>query len=324
MLEAKKLTQAIYLVMTGAALSLTPLTNAHASTTMYNLYGASNTPVAPKQETDGYVWGFDTPSSGDPNAATPGWVGTSGPTTTPFLTKGGMALNWAAHITNAGDSLTISQQDAYNRYGIYADIDTSAGAWRDPSALNGAGTRHSIDIGLFKSDLAQTINLTITGISNPAGNYGMTIYQGAPQNPDYNHYGYPVFNSAADLPGYSETITNTTNTQTTTDPFGVQTTTTSTTISTVYSHPYVTRTLVDPDTGLTSNTLSFQAEANMIYTLMLGGNNGEMYDDYAGYELNISSAPLPTSAVPLPSSVWLFITAISGLLGVKRRKKVLC
>lgn len=227
--------------MTGAALSLTPLTNAHASTTMYNLYGASNTPVEPTMEIDGWLWGYGTFSPGDPNAADPGWVGTSGPTTTPFLTKGGMTLNWAANITNTGDSLTISQQDAYNRYGIYADIDTSAGAWRDPSAPGGAGTRHSIDIGLFKSDVAQTINLTITGISNPAGNYGMTIYQGAPQNPFYNHYGYPVFNSATNLPGYSESITTTinSNAQTTTDPFGVQTTTTATytKISTVYSHP---------------------------------------------------------------------------------------
>jgi hypothetical protein len=300
MLDAKTVSQAIRLAITGAAFSLLPLANAEASTTMYNLYGSSSSPLSADYQTDGWLWGPDTPSSNNPNAAVPGWKGTNGPTTTPFSVTGGMAINWAAHLTNSGDQLTISQADAFSRFGIYADIDTSSGAWRDPS--NGRGTRHSIEIGLFKSDVNQTINLSISGINNPAANFGITIYQGAAQNLEINHYGYLFFNSSVDYLDYSETFTNT---------VGNTTTTTTNT----YYLPYIIRTALDPNTNLTNNNLSFQAEAGVLYTIMLGGNGGQFYDGYDGYQLKISS-------VPLPSSLWLFVTTISGLLGLQRRKSL--
>jgi hypothetical protein len=46
------------------------------------------------------------------------------------------------------------------------------------------------------------------------------------------------------------------------------------------------------------------------------GNNGS-------YNLNISSgAVTPPNAVPVPAAVWLFGSALMGLVGVSRRKKV--
>ncbi len=295
---------AIHLATSGAALTLSLSGAAQASTTIYNLYNASTSPTPAEFATDGWVWGKEQHlSPGNATAATPGWVGSSCPTCTPFGFKGGMAINWAAHITQSGDPLIISQQDAKNRYGVYADIDTSAGAWHSPDANH--GTRHSIDIGLFKSEISQTVNFTISGIDNPNNNYGITIFKGMAEGPEYNHYGYPLFDTDTDYLDYSKTITiQTTNGNTTT-----------TTTTEVYHYlDYVARTIVDPDTHLTNNTLSFAAEAGQIYTIMLGGNNGTLYDGYAGYQLNISS-------VPVPASAWLFASAISGLLGLNRRKK---
>lgn len=300
----KPIQRALYAATTIAGFSFA--STAQASGTMYNLYGASNTPVAAEFATDGWVWGADPISiPSNSSAATPGWAGTTCATCTPYNFVGAMAINWAAEITAPGNNLTISQLDAFNRYGQYADIDTSSGAWRDPSFPNQHGTRHSIDIGLFKSTVSQTINLTISGVTNPNSNYGISIFKGMASGSSYNHYGYPVYDSNADFLDFNETITTTTT-------VGNTSTTTSTTVT--HLLPYVTRTLVDPITGLTSNSLSFDAEAGQVYTLMLGGNNGQLYSGYNGYQLNISS-------VPLPASAWMFITGMLGLFGYGSRRK---
>jgi hypothetical protein len=47
----------------------------------------------------------------------------------------------------------------------------------------------------------------------------------------------------------------------------------------------------------------------------LGGTIG----DNADYTLNVQS---PVSAVPVPAAVWLFGTAMMGLLGLRRKSRM--
>jgi hypothetical protein len=62
------------------------------------------------------------------------------------------------------------------------------------------------------------------------------------------------------------------------------------------------------------NTATFTAEAGKVYTIILGGfQGGDWIETRNDYKLTISS-------VPVPSAVWLFGSALAGLVGLKRRK----
>lgn len=300
MLKRNKLAHSVALAIAGSTLVVGAMQSAQASTTMYNRYNeyasdiVSDGPTYPSNGsqtggTDGWVWGsVGGRSNGNPNAAF-GWVGTTGPNTSPFLTTKAMALNWAAHLTAAGDSLEISQADAYSRYGIYADLDTAAGAWHQEGPItlpngqvsDGNGWKHNIDIGLFKSDVTQQVTLNIAGRLHPEDNFGITVYTGlAPSEIAYGHHGAYYGNNMLPFEGM----------------------------------PYLTHTARDPITYLTANSLTFTANAGQIYTIVLGGNNGQFWDGkYDSYILNITS-------VPVPGAAWLFGSAVLGLAGMRRRK----
>ncbi|MEQ1620827.1 MAG: hypothetical protein ABL919_05430 [Methylococcales bacterium] len=289
-LTKTKLAKAVALAITGMAITAGAV-SASASTTMYNRYneslvgprvtdGSANG-AGPGQDlgTDGWVWGgVSAISGGDPNAAF-GWVGTSGPNTNAFGSTKAMPINWGAHLTALGDNLEISQADSFNRFGVYADLDTAGGTWHQVSAGN--GWKHNIDIGLFKSDVTQNVTLTVSGINDPAANFGITLYQGLSTSEAlYSHHGPYFGDSGLDYEGMI----------------------------------HLDHTPRDPLTGLTTNTLSFNATAGQLYTIILGGNNGQNWNEkFDGYKLNIST-------VPVPGAVWLFGSAMLGILGFGRKK----
>lgn len=300
MYTPRKLTHSVALAIAGSAMVAGSMASAEASTTMYNRYNeyysdiVTDGPPYPnlgteENGTDGWQWGtIGAISHGNPNAADPGWVGTSGPTTSPFLTTKAMALNWAAHLTATGDNLEISEADAFSRYGIYADLDTTQGAWhgQGPTTLgNGVfgpsfGKRNSLDFGLFKSDVTQQVTLNIRGRLHPEDNFGITVYTGlAPSETAFNHH----------APYYGDNMQS------------------------FDGMPYLTHTVRDPVTYLTSNSLSFTANAGQIYTIALGGNNGSWDGGYDSYILNITT-------VPVPGAIWLFGSAVLGMVGMRRRK----
>lgn len=307
MTKNNTLRQAITLTLASGALALGVAQSAAASTTMYNLYNGSleprvsDGPAYPIEgsesgASDGWMWGqISQESRGNPYDADPGWLGTEPNKTfssyAPFGTTTAMAVNWAAHITQAGDNLEISQAEAVARFGpallqesegiYYPDIDTSGGAWANK---DGQGKLTTIDVGLLKSDITQTISLSITGLTHPEDNFGITVYTGLSNNDYYNHHGFYRFDSQR--------------------PF--------------QDIPYLTHTPRDPQTGLTSNSLNFTAEAGQIYTILLGGNNAEDWEvQYDSYVLNIQTSP-----VPLPGALWLFGSALAGFFGVQRRKSL--
>jgi hypothetical protein len=231
----------------------------------------------------------------------PGFVGIGGSasvsTSTPFGYAGGAPVNWAAQFTGGTDSATVSQADAFTRYGVYADIDTAKGAWSDASLGGASGWRHNLDYGLFKSDVGGTITLSASGLTQGGTNFGFTIFKGMDASTGaYNHHG--PWNSgnnstgltANSLPGGGSNFGGTGN-------------------IVAYS--------VGGSTPSNLNTITFTADPGQVYTIVLGGyRNGAWGDTADGYVLNVSSA----APVPIPAAVWLFGSALAGLGVIGRRK----
>lgn len=263
---------------------------AHVMYNTYNAGGASNT--------DGWVWGgISTPNGAtvNPNnfaAANPGFTGTSdsngdGFGDAPFGYVGSAHLNWAAALHHAGGSYEVS---AANSGGL-AEVDTGAGAWMDDGAgdlSKRTGWKHQTDIGLIKADEDMKVTITAEVVGGAAfSNFGMTLFEGMDTNTgDYRHHG--SWNSNA-TPSESD------------NPFGT-----------------TGLTFLKWDNTVDSvNAFTFFAKAGTVYSLYLGGNTllGRWNANIADYKLIIT-----TSAVPVPGAVWLFGSAMAGLVGFGRRK----
>jgi len=62
------------------------------------------------------------------------------------------------------------------------------------------------------------------------------------------------------------------------------------------------------------NGLTFNVEAGQVYTIAVGGHEfGSVFGPTADYKLTVN-------AVPVPAAVWLFGSALAGLLGFNRRR----
>ncbi len=310
-----KLAKAISMALAGSALAVGGISSAHATaTTMYNLttagaddFSANTTPCAPCNGgvgTDGWVWGFGGAAQGSTNSVAK-WAGTAGVNTTPFGYNGGAVLHWAVGMTASNDSAEISSQDAVNRYGVGADIDTAKGAWSDNAVSNAGGWRHDLEWGLFKSDVGGVITLNAQGVNQAGTNFGFTIFMGMDaSNFAYNHHGN--WNKTNNSGGV--TANTLPNTLPPSPPVTVTTLTTADVVA--YS--------VGGATPSNLNTISFNAIAGQVYTILLGGyRNGSWGDTNDGYVLNVSSS---AAAVPIPAAVWLFGSALAGLGVIGRRK----
>lgn len=279
--------------MAIAGTALLGASEAMASTTMYNTF---TTPI--KTATDGWTriadtnndgYGTGPESNGNSGLIVP-WAGTAG-NKLPFAYTGSSHLNWAVQLTGANDTAEISGADSMAKFGFDAEIDTGGGAWRDTSA-SPTGWKHQTDIGLISSDVTQWVHLNLTALStlqNPSfATFGVTVFEGMDTNTgNYIHHG--SWNNAAK----PYTLDN---------PFG---TTGLTNIG--YS-----------DDVTTVNDMVFKAEAGKIYSIYLGGVD---FSHWAAgvdnYRLDITTSP-----VPVPGAVWLFGSAIAGMIGFGRRKAI--
>jgi hypothetical protein len=284
-MKQTRLARAIAMAVAGSALSLGVVAEASAHT-MYNTYNAG-TP-ATDGGTDGWVYGgINNPTY---PTVSPGWVGTASPTTLPFGYTGSSALNWAAELHNAGDSLEISRADAQARYGVAADIDTARGAWLDAGATP-QGWSHTTDIGLLMSHSDAYVTLNLSAVNSEIANFGITVFTGMDTGTGYENH--QAWNSP--IQGLDFTAS---------DPFG-------TTGVTYLTHDST----VDGVNGLT-----FLAEAGQIYSIYLGGSGGANWNQNKDlYVLNITSSP-----VPIPAAIWLFGSALAGMgfVGRHRHKAV--
>jgi len=290
-----KLSKAITLALAGTALSIGAVSNVSAKSmyNTYNQYPISGVATdAGTLSTDGWVWGKNTSyenhlllKDNEINSSAP-WVGTSD-SAAPLNYQGSNQLNWAVTL-NAGGSQEISQQNAFDTYGVYADIDSAGGAWVD---VNEHGWAHNTDVGLLKSSITQEVTLTASTILNEFGNFGITVYEGMDTNTG-THSHHLAWNTADT--GFTDIGDD--------NPWDTQGLTTIALSETVDS----------------INGLSFTAEAGKIYSIFLGGSGGIGWNDaHDGYILNISTP----SAVPIPAAAWLMGSGLMGLASFSRRKK---
>lgn len=314
-----KLAKAVAIAMAGSALSVAVITDASAATTtMYNLStdldGATILDASTPNPTTGGTWVLSGTTDGWANgantgggtgtAATQTWAGTASPTTAAFGYNGAH-LNWGLNITGSqGGTAEISTFDSKARYGVYADIDTAKGAW---SATNtGAvfgGWRHDLDVGLFKSDATGLVTLTAQGILQPNSNFGFTIFQGVDSVTNYNHHGQWNNNNNAQ-PGAP----------TSASAFGGSFAGSALNASQIVAYSVGSIAAYGNNPTQNLNAITFNAVAGQIYTIALGGyRNGDWTTTNDGYKLTVSQ-------VPVPGAVWLFGSAMAGLVGFGRRK----
>ena len=279
-MKKTKIARAIAIAVTGASLSL----------------GASSTASAHAMYNTGTFTGTDgwTLSGGSSQSGTViPWVGTAGDVR-PYNYVGRQALSWAATIHSSSSSVVVSQADAFDDYGITADIDTANGSWgswqdpNNPSLTRGWG--HNTDFGLIKSHVETDIKIDISKVNAADNifNFGITVFSGMDDGTaNFNHHG--VWNNGY-ISGVNEAPAQVDN------PFGTN--------------------------GLTylthgdQSSVTFHALAHQVYSIYLGGNdiNGDIFGTPYGYQANIS-------AVPVPAAAWLFGTGLIGLVSLGRRKQ---
>lgn len=298
MINKTTLSKSIAIIIAGSAFAA-GTASAAVSSTYYNTFA---TPIS--SATDGWTRIADTngdgigtgPESQGNKGLIVQWAGTAG-NTLPFGYTGSSHLNWAAQLANVGDTLQVSSADSLAKYGLNAEIDTGAGAWLDAgvpaTATAPTGWKHQTDIGLIKSDVTQSITINLSTLGTFNNNFGVTVFTGMDTNTgNYSHHG-----------GWNCPTCATPKPFTNSNPFG-------TTGLTYLTHDET----VDAVNGLT-----FTAVAGQIYSIYLGGNGvGRWSQNVAGYQLNITSSP-----VPVPGAVWLFGSALAGAVGLRRRKQAL-
>lgn len=305
-MKKSKLSITIGLILTGTVFSMSA-----SATTMYNTYNAYHDNIGTDGliKTDGWTYDFVNNNRNITHA----WAGTNNATMPFDLTNNDVpVLNWAVNLTSPGSGATVSSQNAHDLYGVWADIDTTSGAWSDGNT----GAAYSMDVGLLKSDHTQQITLTASNV-DPSGwqNFGVNIYTGSNQmhaqtvyaqtgTTCCDQYGNPV-------PVYSQKQTNLAD----------------------YNHHEYWNIVSDPTQDNPLNTyglnylthgehssVTFTANAGEVYAIVLGGYilGDSPYSNSAGYAVNITSSP-----VPIPNAIWLFGSGLMALPVLQRRKPIL-
>lgn len=290
MIVKTKLAQAMAVAM--LTVGVTSGASAHV---MYNTFvGAGDS------GTDG--WNYGGVGNGGYPTVSPGWLMTPGfntvSATLPFGYTGNTWLSWAAAIHHNGTMEVSAAKAALDYNGAVVDIDTNKGSWYDNNATGfGApqGWAHNAEVGLIKSDINGTVTLNLTNVdANPANqwtNFGISVFTGMDgAGGAANHHASWNLGGTAANPG---NVTSNT-------PFGFNGLT------------YLTHSgFVDSVNGLTFNVVAGQE-----YTVILGGQDfGSVFAPTADYKLSINT-------VPVPGAVWLFGSAMAGLMGFGRRNKI--
>ena len=341
-MKKTKLAHAVTLLISGATLSTGAISTASAATVSYNTFNhgraVPNVLVSGGNEglgVDGWLrtiaaTGNKAPAIcksagsycgngdtfGNPtNIGLPvAWVGNDPRDADQFGYSGTQVLHWTA-VLGANDAATVSRLDSNTRYGgtqladgsifNYADIDSAQGAWHDN---RNTGRKHDLDVGLFKSSVTQTVKLSISsllsdGEVDQTPDYGITIFEGMDTTTvAYSHYGsWHQFS-----PEDALNVGNNQNPITPPNPLG----------GLGYEDPNATGLDVLVGDYVVGNQAIFQAEAGKTYTIYLGGFlAGSWVDTRNDYQLTITSAP-----VTVPGAMWLFGSALAGLVGLKGRK----
>jgi len=226
----------------------------------------------------------------------------------PFGYAGEAPVNWAVHLTSENDNAIVSVADALDRYGIAADIDTAIGAWNDGKYPHSQGWIHQTDEALIKSDITQYVTISLAGATaaphhtyttvNTDWTFGISVFEGMDTGTNFWAHAHDSWNGSYCPASEPECVTPSLGAVQTDNPAGTQ--------------GLAFKTFSD------NSSVTFLAEAGLVYTLFLGGNN---YGHYLG---NVSEyqATITSSAVPIPMAGWLFSASLLTIFGSFGRKPV--
>ncbi len=279
-MKKTNLAKAIAIAVTSTALSFGVVSTASAHV-MYNTGAFAATDGWTKED------GRNNTGAVIPWKGTPGGV-------RPFGFEGLQAVNWAATLHTGTSTVEVSQADSIADYGFAADLDTANGSWGawqvDPATPTFTrGWAHNTDYGLVKSLVDTTIQVNVSKVNSAdnINNFGITVFTGMDDGTaGFSHHS--AWN-AGYISGLNE------------GPAQID-------------NPHGTSGLTYLTHG-DQSTVTFQAVADQVYSIYLGGNDigGDIFGTPYGYKAEIS-------AVPVPAAVWLFGTGLFGLAGLGRRK----
>lgn len=290
--------------------SITSASHASADV-MYNTYNQYASNLGSNGDgDDGYT---SSPPYPDRNLGTQvPWVGTSnGALPFGLSTSELLFANWAVQLHAAGDAGQVSSQNAHDLYGVWADIDTTEGAWMDSS---NNGTMYAMDLGLIKSDVTQQITLNLNNI-NPTSwqTFGISVYSGGNQLHPQTVYEH-LRDECCDANGNQVPVYGDVSYKYLSSMYHYGYWHHGNQVNNPYKDdPFQSRQM-DFLTSGQDSTVTFTAQAGEYYMILLGGNSGGfMYSRDEGYAVNITSSP-----VPLPGAFWLFSSIFPLLVGVRR------
>jgi len=290
-MKKTNLGKAISIVLFGSTLALG--SNVATAHTMYNTYNEGLHSVGTDKQggVDGYFYSYDASTETYGSAD---WVGTGVDSSVPFEYAGAQRLNWAAMIHTDSSAMEISTADAQSRYGVDADIDTAKGAWFDGAK----GWAHNTDYGLMKSIVDTKVTLSLSSVNGGINNFGITVFTGMDIGVNYSsHWNWNDKKlGIVGVDGDGELIIGDIDLTTNSNPHGTD--------GVIYK------------THSETSTLTFTAQANQVYSIYLGGNDGAgNFGPHDGYVLDIAASP-----VPVPAAVWLFGSGLLGMIGWRRKK----
>lgn len=194
---------------------------------------------------------------------------------------GTMDLMWYADL-QATDSVTLSTADAISKGAASTfKLGTGPAAWA-PVANGGSASGHGLDYGLIHLDGVTDLTLTLSTDTGSATKPAFSLYQG------WDTSATPFVRTGS----YINNVSN---------PLGSS------------GLSYLGQAFTTVAGGQASYTFTNLAAGD--YTVLLG-SNGTPTDVFGNglYKLTLTT-------VPVPGAVWLFMSAMVGLVGIGRRKQ---
>lgn len=220
-----------------------------------------------------------------------------------------LPTTWLANIHHYNDVYEVSAADAKTHVGVASNfvLETAGNRWKPSSSWGNA-----LDYGLIDLDVAGHLTITLEADSalNSTFAPGFTLFQGWGSTVHGNKH--QAWNANPDAP--SSPIGNVSN------PNHASYNPNSLSFN-PDQLPLAVRGLSFVGYGATTTdggtvTKTFENLSAGKYFLWIGGNGSDNSNEY--YKASLSVAP-----VPVPAAVWLFGTAMAGMIGIGRRKQSL-
>ncbi|PPD35487.1 MAG: hypothetical protein CTY19_00070 [Methylomonas sp.] len=220
-----------------------------------------------------------------------------------------LPTTWLANIHHYNDVYEVSAADAKTKAGVAQNfvLESTGNRWKSSSSWGNA-----LDYGLIDLDVAGNLSITVEADSSLNSTFapGFSLFSGWGSTTHGNKH--QAWNANPDAP--SSPIGNVSN------PNHVSYNPNSLSFNpdqlplAMRGLEFIGYAATTTDGGSASKTFNNLAAGK--YFLWIGGNGSNNSNEF--YKASLSVAP-----VPVPGAVWLFGTAIAGMIGIGRRKSAI-